>query len=67
MREAKISEYQEMRLQEDGRFYVTAEVSDTPKLRAALWEMADTVEVLAPAKLRDHFVQMPHNMRSRHN
>lgn len=57
MREAKFNEDQEMRLQEDGCFYVTADASDTPKLRAALWEMVDTVEVLAPAKLRYHFTR----------
>lgn len=62
MREAKFSEDQTMQLQHDGRFHVTAKVLDTPKLRAALWEMADTVEVLAPAKLREHFVQMAHKM-----
>ncbi|MGL4711921.1 MAG: helix-turn-helix transcriptional regulator [Shewanella sp.] len=66
MREAKFSEAQEMRLQDDGRFHVSAEVCDTPKLRAALWEMADTVEVLAPAKLREHFVHMTHKMGAKY-
>lgn len=63
MREAKFSEDQDMQLQEDGRFRVTAKVFDTPKLRAALWEMADTVEVLAPTRLREHFVKMAQKMR----
>ncbi|MGL5360530.1 MAG: helix-turn-helix transcriptional regulator, partial [Shewanella sp.] len=66
MREAKFSENQTMQLREDGRFYVTAEVNDTPKLRAALWEMADTVEVLAPAKLREHFAALSQKMYAKY-
>lgn len=66
MREAKFSENQTMQLREDGRFYVSAEVNDTPKLRAALWEMADTVEVLAPAKLREHFAALSQKMYAKY-
>lgn len=58
LRNAKLSDNQVTRLLDDGRYHVTASVNDTPRLRTLLWEMADSVEVKAPAKLRAHFARL---------
>ncbi|MCG9698361.1 WYL domain-containing transcriptional regulator [Shewanella sp. Isolate11] len=58
LRNAKLSEDQTCVRLNDGNYYVCATVIDTPSLRAYLWQMNDTVEVVAPSKLRSHFARL---------
>ena len=58
LRQAKLAADQHIERLDDGRYRVQAKVKDTPRLRAFLWEMADSVEVVAPPKLRAHFSRL---------
>ncbi|MCL1145945.1 WYL domain-containing protein [Shewanella marinintestina] len=58
LRNAKLSDNQTLERRVDGRYLVKANVMDTPKLREFLWSMADSVEVIAPVKLRAHFCKL---------
>ena len=58
LRQAKLAAEQRIDRLDDGRYRVRARVKDTPRLRAFLWEMADSVEVVAPPKLRAHFTRL---------
>ncbi|MEZ9234816.1 MULTISPECIES: helix-turn-helix transcriptional regulator [unclassified Shewanella] len=60
--QSKLSENQTIEYLSSGQYKVNASVSDTPRLRAFLWEMADNVEVIAPERLRDHFVRLINKM-----
>lgn len=58
MRDAKFSDDQTIERLTDGRYLVKATVMDSARLREYLWGMADSVEVIAPLKLRAHFMRL---------
>lgn len=66
LRNAKLAKNQTMDLLDNGRYRIRAKVSDTPKLRAFLWEMAESVEVITPIKLRAHFVRLSNKVHSQY-
>ena len=66
LRDAKLSVNQTREQLEDGRYRVLATIKDTPRLRTFLWEMADTVEVIAPDKLRAHFIRLSHKINAQY-
>ncbi|BAJ01313.1 helix-turn-helix transcriptional regulator [Shewanella violacea] len=66
MRNAKLSENQSVQQLEDGRYRVNARVRDSSGLRTFLWNMADNVEVVAPLKLRTHFIRLLNKVNARY-
>ncbi|WP_299809360.1 YafY family protein [uncultured Shewanella sp.] len=57
-RNARLSEDQQIERLANGYYRLNASVCDTPRLREFLWAMADSVEVVSPPKLRDHFTRL---------
>ncbi len=58
LRNVKLSDNQTIEQLQDGRYSVKASVMDTSRLREVLWEMTDSVEVIGPLKLRNHFIRL---------
>ncbi len=66
LRNAKLSEDQTCERLTDGRYRVCATVQDTPNLRSFIWQLVDTVEVIAPLKLRNHFARLYNNLHQKY-
>lgn len=66
-RNARLSDDQQVERLANGYYRVCASVYDTPKLREFLWSMADSVEVIAPQKLRNHFSRLTSKINNKYH
>lgn len=62
LQESPISEDQRVQELHDGRFELTASISDSVQLRWWLRGYGDRVEVLSPKRLRDEFTGLAHKL-----
>ncbi|GIU32996.1 WYL domain-containing protein [Shewanella schlegeliana] len=65
-RNANLSKDQSVERLQSGYYRLNASVYDTPKLREFLWGMADSVEVIAPLKLRNHFSRLTSKLHNKY-